>query len=256
METSRWVLRIEALLLLFALISAWLPGRAGRAAAALGWLAAGAGVVYAGLRYWMTWPMTPMFSGSLLYLPLLVILGNMSLRASDPESARPARRWLIACGLIVALAGVCFPKDFYLPSIRTVSLYAHGALLFGSLGRACLCVAGAWGCAALRGHDQALPRMFRWIVWGFGGWTLSLFSGEVWSYSGWGVPMFWEDASTLTAIGTWLFYVGVIHLHLGALSSPRTRAAMSILGVLLILALNGGPDMGPFRDPLAAGSFR
>ena len=84
-------------------------------------------------------------------------------------------------------------------------------------------------------------------------WTLSLFSGEVWSYSGWGVPMVWEDASTLTAIATWLFYVGAIHLHLGGLGSRRTRAGMSVLGVALVLVLNGGPDMGPFRNPLAAG---
>lgn len=54
--------------------------------------------------------------------------------------------------------------------------------------------------------------------------TLSLFSGEVWSYSGWGVPMVWEDPTTLTAIGTWLFYVGAIHLHLGGLWSRRMRA--------------------------------
>ena len=126
-------------------------------------------------------------------------------------------------------------------------------LLFGSLARACLFVAGAWACAALRGHDDLLPRVFRWTVWGFGFWTLSLFSGEMWSYTGWGVPMVWEDASTLTAIGTWLFYVGVIHLHLGGLSSRRTRAAMGVLGAVLILALNGGPDMGPFVNPLAAG---
>jgi hypothetical protein len=62
--------------------------------------------------------------------------------------------------------------------------------------------------------------------------------------------MVWEDASSLTAIGTWLFYVGVIHLHLGGVWSRRMRAAMSVLGAVLILVLNGGPDMGPFRNPL------
>ena len=160
------------------------------------------------------------------------------------------RNWLIACGLVVVLVGVCFPKDFYVPIIKTTSIYAHGVLIFGSLGRACLFVAAGWGCAALFGHDQVMQRMFRWIVWGFGFWTLSLFSGEVWSYSGWGVPMVWEDASTLTAIGTWLFYVGVIHLHLGGLCGRQTRAAMSIVGAVMILILNGGPDMGPFRNPL------
>lgn len=252
MELSRWVLKVEALLLLLALIAAWLPGRAGRAANPAWWAAAAVGAWYAGLRYWMTWPMTPMFSGSILFPPLLALLGVPALRGGRAEGAPAMRRWLIACGLVVVLVGVCFPKDFYVPIVKTTSLYAHGVLLFGSLGRACLFIAGGWGCAALCGHGNVMQRMFRWMIWGFAFWTLSLFSGEVWSYSGWGVPMVWEDASTLTAIATWLFYVGAIHLHLGGLGSRRMRAGMSVLGVALVLVLNGGPDMGPFRNPLAA----
>jgi hypothetical protein len=250
MEPSRWVLKIEALLLLLALIYAWMPGKARRIATPLWWLSAMAGIAYAGMRYWMTWPMTPMFSGSILYPPLLVMLGSGSLKGADERSAALVRRWLMTSGLVVVLLGVCFPKDFYVPIIKTTSLYAHGVLVFGSLGRACLFIAAGWGLAALCGHTLVMQRMFRWIVWGFGFWTLSLFSGEVWSYSGWGVPMVWEDASTLTAIGTWLFYVGVIHLHLGGVWSRRMRAEMSGLGAVLILVLNGGPDMGPFRNPL------
>ncbi|MDR1936752.1 MAG: cytochrome c biogenesis protein [Candidatus Accumulibacter sp.] len=253
METSRCVLRIEALLLLLALVSACLPGRTRRAAAPLAWLAAVAGIVYAGMRYWMSWPMTPTFSGSLLFPPLLVLLGAFALRGSDPGVAAAVRRWLLACGLLVVLIGVCFPKDFYLPIVKNTSVYAHGVLLFGSIGRACFFIAGGWSCAALLGHDDVMRRAFRWTAWGFACWTLSLFSGEVWSLSGWGVPMVWEDASTLTAVGTWLFYVGVIHLRLGGLGSRRARAATGVLGVALILALNGGPDMGPFVNPLPLG---
>lgn len=256
MEPSRWVLKIEALLLLLTLVSAWMPGKARRATKPLWWLSAIAGIVYAGLRYWMTWPMTPMFSGSILYPPLLAILGSWSLNGADDRSAALVRRWLITSGLVVVLVGVCFPKDFYVPIIKTTSLYAHGVLVFGSLGRASLLIAAGWGLAALCGHDHVMQRMFRWIVWGFGFWTLSLFSGEVWSYSGWGVPMVWEDPTTLTAIGTWLFYVGAIHLHLGGLWSRRARASMSVLGAVLILVLNGGPDMGPLRNPLPLASTK
>ena len=251
METSRLVLRIEALLLLLAFLAAWLPGRMDRTAKPLWWLAAVAGLIYAGMRYWVTWPMSPMFAGSILYPPLLVILGISSLRGSDPESARVLRRWLMACGLITLLVGICFPKDFYLPMIKTTSFYAQGLLVFGMFARACLFVAAGWALAALLGHKQVMQRMFRWTIWGFGLWTLSLFSGEVWSYSGWGVPMVWEDASTLTAIATWLYYVGFIHLHLSGLGNRKGRALMNLLGTILILVLNGGPDMGPFRNPLA-----
>ena len=250
MILSRQILAAEAILLILALLASCLPGQARRLTAPLWWSAAIAGFVYAGMRYWMTWPMTPMFSGSILYPPLLVVFGALSLRGSRPEVAAVVRRWLIACACLIVLIGLCFPKDFYLPIIKTTSPYAHGVLIFGSLGRACLFVAAGWGCAVLLGYEGIMRRMFYWMIWGFGCWTLSLFSGEVWSYSGWGVPMVWEDASTLTAIATWLFYVGVMHMHLGGVWSRRARAAACVFGTLLVIVLNGGPDMGPFRNPL------
>jgi hypothetical protein len=253
MELSRWVLKTEALLLLCALISSVLPGRLARAVTPLWWLSALVGAAYVGLRYWLSWPMTPMFSGSALFPPLLAVFGAISLRQADPDRGRLVRRWLIASALLVVMLSIAFPKDFYLPIVKTTSPFAHGVLIFGSLGRASLFVAGGWGLAALCGYDGVMQRMFRWIVWGFGWWTLSLFSGEVWSYSGWGVPMVWEDASTLTAIATWLFYVAVIHLHLSGLCSRRMRAALGVLGVVVIVVINGGPDLGPWRNPLAIG---
>lgn len=250
MELSRWMLKIEALLLLGALILAWSPPRAMRMATLVWWASATAGGIYAGLRYWATWPMTPLFAGSVLFVPLLAPFSALALRhIKDPACATAIRRALISGGLIVVVLGVCFPKDFYLPIIKTTSPYAHGVLIFGVLGRACLFISAAWGVAALCGFDGVMPRLFRALVWGFGCWTLSLFSGEVWAYSGWGVPMVWEDASTLTAIATWFFCVSLIHLCLGNLYSYRTRAVLAVLAAGLVLAFNGGPELGPFRNP-------
>lgn len=250
MELSRWVLKSEALLLLGALLLTGSSPRLMRVATRVWWASAIVGGVYAGLRYWVTWPMTPLFAGSVLFVPLLAPLGALALRdIEDPACAAVIRRALIGGGLIVVVLGVCFPKDFYLPIIKTASPYAHGVLLFGALGRACLFLCAAWGVAALCGFDGVMPRLFRALVWGFGCWTLSLFSGEVWSYSGWGVPMVWEDASTLTAIATWFFCVGLIHLYLGHLCSHRTRATLAVLAAVLVLVFNGGPELGPFRNP-------
>lgn len=253
MELSRWVLKLEALILLFGLLAAFLPGKLRTAAKYLSFLAAAVGGAYAVLRYWQTWPMTPLFTGSILFPPLIFILGAYLPEAERPRLALLLRRWMIASALVVVALGICFPKDFYLPIIKTTSPFAHGVLIFGSIGRACLFIAAGWGLAALCGHDGVMQRMFRWTIWGFAFWTLSLFSGEVWSYTGWGVPMVWEDASTLTAIATWLYYVGLIHLYLGGLGSRRTRAALGVLGAVLIVVLNGSPEMGPFRNPLPLG---
>ncbi|MBN2751219.1 MAG: cytochrome c biogenesis protein CcsA, partial [Rhodospirillaceae bacterium] len=79
--------------------------------------------------------------------------------------------------------------------------------------------------------------------------TLSLFSGELWSYAGWGVPVVWEDASIITAMAVWFFYIGLIHLHLTKVWTVKSRAVMAVVGACLILVLNCGPDLGPFRPP-------
>jgi hypothetical protein len=251
MDLSRWVLKAEALLLLVTLASSFLPGRARKACAPLWWSAAATGAAYAFLRYRSNWPMTPMFSASSLYPPLLAIAGAFSLHGRKADDALLLERWLSCAGVVAVGLAVCFPKDFYLPIIKTVAIEAHGVLFFGAIGRACFIVAGGWAWAAIKGRDQVMFLVFRWTIWGFVWWTLSLFCGEAWSYSGWGVPMVWEDASTLTANATWLFYVGVIHLHLGGLASRRTRAAMSIVGVVVVVVLNGLPDLGPWRTPFA-----
>lgn len=250
MDLSRWVLKAEALLLCAALMASYLPGQRKRASDSLWWLASSSGVAYVVLRYWSNWPMTPMFSGSSLYPPLLTVVGWCSLRGCEAEEREPIKRFLICAGLIIVALAICFPKDFYLPSIKTTAIEAHGVLLFGAIARACFLVAGAWAWAAIRGREQVMFRVFHFTIWGFAFWTLSLFCGEVWSYSGWGVPMVWEDASTLAALATWLFYVGVIHMHLGGLANRRMRAATSLIGVLAIIGLNGLPDLGPWRPPL------
>lgn len=236
------------MLLLAAMIAAFLPRRAPVVAL---WLAsAGAGFAYAAMRYAASWPMTPTFLATAGFPPFLAAFAWASQCRAAPAAAATLSRAAIGCGFAVVALTIACPKDFYLPIIKTTSPFAHLLLVFGMLGRAALFVAGCWGIAGLRGVETAMPKMFRWLVWGFGLWTLSLFSGEVWSYSGWGVPMVWEDASTITALATWFYYVGLVHLHLTGTWSPRRRLTAAALGIPLILLLNGGPDLGPFRDPL------
>lgn len=246
--TARIFLGFEAAFLVAALMLAF---QRRRAPISVLWLAsAAAGLAYAGLRYWASWPMTPTYLATIGFPPFLALFAWASARRAAPEAAATVTRAAIASGLAVVALGIVCPKDFYLPIIKTTSPFAHLLLLFGMLGRAALFVAGCWGIAGLRGAEAATARMFRWLVWGFGLWTLSLFAGEVWSYSGWGVPMVWEDASTVTALATWFYYVGLVHLHLTGTWSPRRRLAAAALGIPLILLLNGGPDLGPFRNPL------
>lgn len=248
MVVARMFFAVEAVLLLAALAATTRPSRALVSALWLG--SAATGLAYVGLRYQASWPMTPTYLATVGFPPFLALFGWAAARNAASEAVGTLTRAAISAGFVVVLAGIAFPKDFYLPIIKTTSPFAHLLLIFGMLGRSALFAAGCWGLAGLRGADAAMPQMFRWLVWGFGFWTLSLFAGEVWSYSGWGVPMVWEDASTITALATWFYYVGLIHLHLTGTWSPRRRLAAAALGIPLILLLNGGPDLGPLRNPL------
>ena len=130
MDLSRWALKAETLPSCAELVASYLPARQKSASDSLWWLASASGVAYVVMRYRANWPMTPMFAGYSLYPPL---------------EGEPIERFLTCAGLTVVALAVCFPKDFYLPIIRTMAIEAHGALLFGAIARARFLVAVSSG---------------------------------------------------------------------------------------------------------------
>jgi hypothetical protein len=191
-----------------------------------------------------------MFFGTAALPPALAVLAWFSSR-SAPEAQRLfiLRRALGLCFLIGA-ASVLFPKDFYLPFLKTASTFSHLHLLFTVLGKAALLLAGLWAWADLRLADQgrlAQSRGQSWLVGGFALWTLCLFAGEMWSYQGWGIPVVWDDAVIVCFMATWFYYIGVLHLHLTRSWTVRSRSWAVAAGLGLILALNCCHDLGPYR---------
>jgi hypothetical protein len=208
-----------------------------------------------GLRYRMAWPMLPMYLGP---VALPFFLGFLLLFHSRQQGDGViVRQIILALTAIIALAAACFPKDFYLPFLKSCTLLAHLFLVFGIVGKGCFLVGTAWAMAGLNpGHrtsgtesQPALNRSLRWTVWGFSFWTLSMFAGEFWSYLGWGTPVVWEDPAITTAMATWFFYICLLHLHLTGSWTARGRGAYGAAGALVILGLNCVPELGPFRWP-------
>lgn len=209
------------------------------------------GVAYLAWRYWGSWPMTPMHLGTAGLPPLLVALG-LACTGASPE-ARFVRLGCIVLALSLGFASLLFPKDFYLPFLKTASLFSHAHLWFTLAAKSALIFSGLWSAGCLFGgrEDSASQRQaWNWLVGGFGLWTLAMFAGEIWSYRGWGVPVVWEDATIIAFTATWFYCIGLLHLHLTGGWPARVRHWASVAGVALILVLNCSNDFGPFRPPL------
>lgn len=216
--------------------------------------AMGANFAVVAWRYWQAWPMLPMYLGPVtLPLALTLLLCADGQAAGEPVVGR----FLVGVAALLALMGVCFPKDFYLPFLKSATPLAHLFLVFGTIARACFLCAAAWALAGLlpnragfRSASNHFQRAMRWTVWGFGLATLSMFAGELWSYLGWGTPVVWDEPAITIAMATWFFYICLLHLHLTGSWSARSRGIYTATGAVVIIALNSLPDLGPFRWPL------
>jgi hypothetical protein len=211
------------------------------------------GFWYIAMRYWLALPMTPMFMGTAGVPPFLALFGALSWKRFKGEGLFFYRVLLILT-FIIGLEHVFFPKDFYLPFLKTATFFSQCHLLFTLLGKAALFLSGLYALdfllAPKTGADSPPGRFFLWLVIGFSFWTLCMFSGEAWSYLGWGVPVVWDDAVIVTFMATWFYYIALLHLHLAKSFSVRSRAYFSTFGCLWLIVVNCLPDMGPLRWPI------
>ena len=277
MVKSGHIFNLSILLLGLSLPLFYLKGKAGAVIAGITfWSAVVLGLAYIAWRYWAAWPMTPMYLGTVALPPVLAAAAWLSSR-SAPETQRlfVLRRAICLCFLVGA-ASALFPKDFYLPFLKTTSVFSHLHLLFTVLGKAALLLAGLWAWSGLHDADRlsqnskettlrenncdahtarlssrettsSAYKFQSWLIWGFALWTLCMFAGEIWSYQGWGIPVVWDDAVIVCFMATWFYYIGLLHLHLTRSWSTRNRRLAAVLGIGLILALNCYPDLGPYR---------
>lgn len=210
-----------------------------------------------GLRYHQAWPMLPMHLGAAALPLCLGLLVPLAANGNQPQG-QTIRRILLALIVLLVGAALCFPKDFYLPFLKSKTLLAHSFLWFGLAGKACFTVSAAWALSGLslfrrapgrEGLTAAMHRSHRWAALGFALWTLSMFAGELWSYLGWGTPVVWEDPALTLTMAAWFFYACLLHLHLTRAWTLKARTVYASLGGLLLLTLTCLPDFGPFRSP-------
>lgn len=218
------------------------------------------------IRYKAAWPMLPMYLGPVA-LPFCLGILALFLRPGKDQNSNAAPYVMLLC-VTIALSAVCFPKDYYLPFLKSQTLTAHFFFLFATIGKGCFLIAAVLSMTGLsvirhraKGRRSLMDdnpsnfnhpvvrRSMNWTIWGFFFWTVSMFSGEWWSYLGWGTPVVWDDPAIATSMATWFFYVCLLHLHLTGTWTTRGRMIYTAAGVPVILILNHVPDLGPFRWP-------
>jgi len=254
-DPARITLQLAALFYLAAFVASW-PVSTKRYVFPFLFLAAlgcNSFTIYS--RYMQSWPMLPMHLGALA-LPLclalmLAFLGGM--RAFTHWFV--LRLGLLLCVALIVVA-LLFPKDFYLPFLKSKTYLSHAFLWFALFAKGACAISALWALSAWPFATAspenirpltALKHSLGWAALGFGLWTISMFCGELWCYLGWGTPVVWQDpALTLTMAG-WFFYACVLHLHLTKSWNLQLRAAFIGFGGLVVLAMSCLPDFGPFR---------
>ena len=197
------------------------------------------------LRYWICFPLLPLYQGP-FFLPFTV--GIIGIRSVIFRSNVLPGFFIVT---LLAWSAYLFPNDFYLPFLQFKTLFAHGFFLLGVLGRSMFLLAGTGAVQVLFSQnrtEQSKP-MAQTVSWGFVFWTLSVFAGAVWSWLGWGSPLIWDDPLVATTMATWLLYSLLLHLNLTRFSGERARAWFTLAGAVWVLCFNCVPELGPFRLP-------
>lgn len=252
---SHFVFKISAVFYLLGLAASFADPKMSRLARLALIFAVLANAAAVAMRYYYAWPMLPMYLGP---AATALFLGTVAIFADNGERKASAKRLLLLLTALLAATAALFPKDFYLPFLKSKTILSHLFFIFGVAGKGCFLTGSIWAAVGLfskQGFGENGPRRsptdraFRWTVWGFAFWTLSMFSGEMWSYMGWGAPVVWDEPAIATSMATWFFYVCLMHLHLTRTWSARGRAIYAAAGALVVFCLNFLPELGPFRRP-------
>lgn len=195
-------------------------------------------------RYTAALPFMPLHIG-LIGISLLLACVQVFFRNKEKSTPLPLLL------LLLALCNLLYPKDFYLPFIRSQSLFAHAFLLFGIGAKALLILAAVSAVGIfLRGEAVVLSAATRLVSFGYFLLILSMFTGEIWSYLGWGTPVVWHDAAITTVIALWFYWSCFLHLHYIRAWSTRWQGAFLAAGGVLTFLVSVLPDLGPYQGVL------
>ncbi len=200
-----------------------------------------------GLRYWICFPMLPLYQGA-FFLPFIV--GIIGIYYHVFRSNILPGFFLVN---VLAWSACLFPNDFYLPFLQFKTCFAHGFFLLGVIGKSMFLLGGCVAAQVIFSKEkediEAIKTMGKIVSWGFIFWTLSVFAGAAWSWLGWGSPVIWDDPLMATTMATWLLYSLLLHLHLFTFSNIKVRAWCFLGSGFFVFFFNCVTELGQFKLP-------
>lgn len=203
-----------------------------------------------GLRYYRSWPMLPMYLGLPALVCCLAMLWLLNWKHYLSGENCPEEFFLRLLTALLGLLPLFFPKDFYLPFIRSATIWSHLFFISGSAAKGFLLLGAIRGGLFLRAKTGSLESAMSAVFTGFILLTLSIFCGEVWACLGWGTPIVWHDAAITTVMALWFYWICILHLHYSTSWKKRARAWLMAGGGILLIGLCLPAEMGPFRMEL------
>ena len=101
-----------------------------------------------GLRYWICFPLLPLYQGA-FFLPFVV--GIIGIRYDIFRSNLLPGFFIVT---LLAWSAYLCPNDFYLPFLQFKTLFAHGFFLLGVVGKSMFLLAGIGAVQVLFFQNQ------------------------------------------------------------------------------------------------------
>ncbi len=195
-----------------------------------------------------SFPLVPLFQKSFFIPAILTLIFFISYIRKSEEKILNHKIFFIFI-FIISVLFLFFPGGYYLPFLKTKSIFSHiyfYSLIIGN----CLFITAGLSCI-----DQFIRKNnfkkynISYISWGVFFLSISMFSGEIWSYLQTGSPIVWEDPCIFGYMAIWFYYVGFLHLYLVRRIGGKIRAYLLLLGLAMIFFLFILPETGRFSMP-------
>jgi len=200
------------------------------------------------IRHLSVWPLLPMYAEPFSLPFCMAVLAVILICLRKTEQGL----YIVPLIIIFSLIGVFFPNDFYLPILKSRTIFSHIFFFFTVAAHACFAVGAVQALLfVFRKVEKKSPIFPQFIIWGFFCYSLALFSVQVWSYLGWSSPVVWTNHILTSSAATWFYYACFLHLHLLRKWRAKHRAIFAVAGFVLVFFFNYLPETGKFRMPVS-----